>query len=98
MRYRGTVAACGLAGGMALPVTVAPFILRGVTLAGVDSVMCPKAERLEAWRRLAHDLDLHKLDAVTSEIPLSAVIETAPKFLEGQVRGRTIVPITPELA
>lgn len=98
MRYRGTVAACGLAGGMALPVTVAPFILRGVTLAGVDSVMCPKAERLEAWRRLAHDLDLHKLDAVTSEIPLSAVIETAPKFLEGQVRGRTIVPIAPELA
>ena len=97
MRYGGTVAACGLAGGMDLPTTVAPFILRGVTLAGVDSVMCPKPQRLEAWQRLARDLDLDKLDAATSEIPLTDVVETAPKFLEGQVRGRTIVPITPEL-
>ena len=97
MQYGGTVAACGLAGGMDLPTTVAPFILRCVTLAGVDSVMCPKPKRLEAWQRLARDLDLNKLDTATSEIPLTEVIEIAPKFLQGQVRGRTLVPIDPEL-
>lgn len=97
MRYRGVVAACGLAGGMDLPTTVAPFILRGVTLAGVDSVMCPKPERLEAWTRLARDLDPEKLDSLTTEVPLSDVIATAPRFLEGKVRGRIVVPIAPEL-
>ena len=97
MRYRGVVAACGLAGGMDLPTTVAPFILRGVTLAGVDSVMCPKPERLEAWTRLARDLDPEKLDSPTTEGPLPEVIATAPRFLEGKVRGRIVVPIAPEL-
>lgn len=97
MRYRGVVAACGLAGGMDLPTTVAPFILRGVTLTGVDSVMCPKPERLEAWARLARDLDPEKLDSLTTEVPLADVVATAPRFLEGKVRGRIVVPIAPEL-
>ncbi|MBL6453951.1 oxidoreductase [Belnapia sp. T6] len=96
MRYRGTVAACGLAGGMALPATVAPFILRGVTLAGIDSVMCPRAERLEAWRRLASDLDPGKLDALTREVPLADVIPTTDLLMAGQVRGRIIVPVNPD--
>ncbi|QYZ69780.1 acrylyl-CoA reductase (NADPH) [Neotabrizicola shimadae] len=97
-RYRGTVAACGLAGGMDLPTTVAPFILRGVTLAGVESVMCPKPERLEAWSRLARDLDPAKLEAMAVEVPLADVIDTAPKFLKNEVRGRLIVPVNPALA
>ncbi|WP_424932643.1 MDR family oxidoreductase [Amaricoccus macauensis] len=97
IKYRGVVAACGLAAGMDLPATVAPFILRGVTLVGVDSVNCPKAERLEAWEGLARDLDLAKLDAMTTEIAFSDVVETAPKFLEGQIRGRIVVPVSPEL-
>lgn len=97
MRYRGTVAACGLAGGMDLPTTVAPFILRGVTLAGVDSVMCPKPERLTAWQRLARDLDLAKLDAMTTEVPLGEVVAMAPHFLDGKVRGRVVVPVAPQL-
>lgn len=97
-RYRGTVAACGLAGGMDLPTTVAPFILRGVTLAGVESVMCPKPERLEAWSRLAQDLDPAKLEAMAVEVPLTEVIDTAPKFLKNEVRGRLIVPVNPALA
>lgn len=97
MRYRGTVAACGLAGGMDLPTTVAPFILRGVTLAGVDSVMCPKPERLTAWQRLARDLDLAKLDAMTTEVPLGEVVAMAPHFLDGRVRGRVVVPVAPQL-
>ena len=96
IKYRGAVAACGLAAGMDLPTTLAPFILRGVTLVGVDSVMCPKAERIAAWKRLASDLDLAKLDAMTTEIPLAKVIETAPKFLEGQIRGRIVVPVAPK--
>lgn len=96
-RYRGLVAACGLAGGMDLPATVAPFILRGVTLIGVDSVQCPKPERLAAWARLARDLDLGKLDAMTTEVPLAEVIATAPRFLEGKVRGRVVVPVNPAL-
>jgi acrylyl-CoA reductase (NADPH) len=90
-RYRGTVAACGLAQGVDFPATVAPFILRGVTLAGVDSVMAPKAERLEAWSRLARDLDLGKLDAMTSEIGLRAAIGSAPELLAGKIRGRLVV-------
>ena len=91
MRYRGVVAACGLAGGLDFPATVAPFILRGVTLAGVDSVMCPRADRLEAWRRLTQDLDMAKLDLLTEEIGLSQVLDRAAGLLEGRVRGRLVV-------
>ena len=94
MKYRGVVAACGLAAGMDLPASVGPFILRGVTLAGVDSVMCPKPDRLEAWSRLATDLDLGKLEEMITELPFAEVIETAPKFLEGAVRGRIVVPLS----
>ncbi|THF64629.1 oxidoreductase [Pseudothauera nasutitermitis] len=93
MRYRGTVAACGLAQGMDFPATVAPFILRGVTLAGVDSVMAPRDLRLQAWQRLARDLDVALLDAITSEIGLSETIDTAPRLLAGQVRGRVVVDV-----
>ncbi len=95
MKYRGVVAACGLAAGMDLPSSVAPFILRGVTLAGVDSVMCPKPDRLEAWARLASDLDLGKLEEMTTELPFAEVIETAPRFIDGMVRGRIVIPINP---
>jgi acrylyl-CoA reductase (NADPH) len=98
MKYRGVVAACGLAAGMDLPTSVAPFILRGVTLAGVDSVMCPLPERIAAWQALARELDLHKLDAMTTDIPLAEVIATAPLLLQGRVRGRIVVPVRPELA
>src|ERR1700729_2130070 len=91
MRYRGIVAACGLAGGLDFPATVAPFILRGVTLAGVDSVMCPRTDRLEAWRRLSRDLDVDKLEFLTEEIGLSQVIDRAAGVLEGRVRGRVVV-------
>lgn len=97
LKYRGVVAACGLAAGMDLPSTVAPFILRGVTLVGVDSVMCPKPERITAWSRLATDLDFSKLDAIITELPLTEVIQTAPKFLDGQIRGRLVVPIAADL-
>jgi acrylyl-CoA reductase (NADPH) len=91
LRYRGVVAACGLAGGMDFPASVAPFILRGITLAGVDSVMCPRADRLEAWRRLSHDLDISRLELLTEEIGLSQVIDLAGALLEGRVRGRVVV-------
>ena len=91
MRYRGVVAACGLAGGLDFPATVAPFILRGVTLAGVDSVMCPRTDRLAAWRRLSQDLDLGKLEYLCEEIGLSQVIDRAAGFLEGRIRGRIVV-------
>jgi acrylyl-CoA reductase (NADPH) len=93
IKYGGAVAAVGLAGGMDLPTTVAPFILRGVTLVGVDSVMCPPERRLEAWSRLAQDLDVERLESTITEVPLTDVIETAPRFMDGQVRGRVIVPI-----
>ena len=92
-RYRGVVTACGLAGGMDFPSTVAPFILRGVTLVGVDSVMCPRQERIEAWQRLAQDLDLKKLELTTSEVGLSEAIETASGFFNGKVRGRVVVDV-----
>ena len=92
-KYNGAVAACGLAQGMDLPASVAPFILRGVSLIGIDSVMCPKPRRLEAWKRLARDLDLEKLAAMTTTIPLSDVIETGAKLLDGKVRGRVVVEI-----
>ena len=92
-RYRGVVTACGLAGGMDLPATVAPFILRGVTLVGIDSVMCPHAERHEAWQRLASELELGKLHAMVQEIGLGQAIETAEKLMQGQVRGRVVVDV-----
>ena len=94
-RYGGAVAACGLAGGMDLPTSVAPFILRGVSLLGVDSVMAPKARRLEAWQRLARDLDHAKLAAMTTTVPLDAVIAKGAEILEGKVRGRVVVEIAP---
>ena len=93
VRYGGIVAACGLAAGMDFPATVAPFILRGVTLAGIDSVMRPKPDRIEAWNRLAHDLDIAKLDILTEEIALAQAIERAAALLQGQVRGRVVVDV-----
>lgn len=92
-RYGGVVAACGLAGGADLPTTVMPFILRGVTLAGVDSVMCPRPRRLEAWQRLARDLDIAKLEAIASEISLGEAIPVAAQLLAGNLRGRVIVDV-----
>ena len=93
MQYRGMVAACGLAGGMDFPATVAPFILRGVTLAGIDSVRCPLAHRLEAWRRLAIDLNTHKLAMIVNQTGLSQVMSLAPKMLAGEIRGRYVVDV-----
>jgi acrylyl-CoA reductase (NADPH) len=92
-KYRGAIAACGLAGGMDLPSSVAPFILRGVALLGIDSVMAPKALRLEAWSRLARDLDQDKLAAMTTTIGLDQVVETGKAILDGKVRGRVVVAI-----
>lgn len=92
-RYGGAVAACGLAQGMDLPASVAPFILRGVALLGVDSVMCPKPRRLEAWARLATDLDRNKLALMTTTIPLADVIETGQAIVDGKVRGRVVVEV-----
>ena len=90
-RYGGAVAACGLAQGMDFPATVAPFILRGVALLGVDSVMAPMALREQAWSRLARDLHLGLLATITSEIALAGAIEAAQKLMAGQVRGRIVV-------
>lgn len=92
-QYGGVVTACGLAGGMDFPATVAPFILRGVTLVGIDSVMCPKDKRLEAWKRLETDLDVTKLQNIYTEIGLSQVQGVATELLEGKVRGRVIVDV-----
>ena len=92
-RYRGAVAACGLAGGMDLPSSVAPFILRNVSLLGIDSVMRPIADRRTAWKRLESDLDRGKLATMTSEIGLAEVIEAARNIVEGRVRGRIVVKI-----
>jgi acrylyl-CoA reductase (NADPH) len=92
-RYGGAVAACGLAAGMDLPTSVAPFILRGVCLYGIDSVMCPLERRKEAWKRLEKDLDRPKLAAMTQEIALSGVPDAARRILDGQVRGRLVVKI-----
>ncbi|MCE1182681.1 MAG: oxidoreductase [Rhodocyclales bacterium] len=92
-RYGGAVAACGLAGGMDFPSSVAPFILRGVTLYGIDSVMAPLPLRQQAWARLAEDLDLAKLEAMAQEITLADAIPVAEKLLAGQVRGRVVVKI-----
>jgi acrylyl-CoA reductase (NADPH) len=93
-KYRGAIAACGLAGGMDLPSSVAPFILRGVCLLGIDSVMCPIGPRKEAWTRLAKDLDHAKLAEITQEIGLDDVFDIGPKILAGQVRGRLVVKIS----
>jgi len=87
------VAACGLAQGADLPTTVMPFILRGVTLAGVDSVMAPLARRQRAWDRLARDLDPAKLETLIEEISLSGAIDKAKALMAGQVRGRVVVRI-----
>jgi acrylyl-CoA reductase (NADPH) len=92
-RYGGSVAACGLAGGMDLPTSVAPFILRGVSLIGIDSVMAPKARRIEAYDRLVRDLDQAKLAAMTRTIPLAEVVAVAPDILAGKVRGRIVVEV-----
>ncbi len=92
-RYGGAVAACGLAGGMDLPTSVAPFILRGVSLLGIDSVMCPLPLRQKAWQRLETDLDKSKIAAMASEIGLGDVIAAGRRIVEGQVRGRIVVKI-----
>jgi acrylyl-CoA reductase (NADPH) len=92
-RYGGAVAACGLAQGMDLATTVMPFILRGVALVGVDSVMAPKAQRLAAWARLARDLDMAKLDALTTTINLKEALNAAHDIVAGKVRGRLVVDV-----
>ena len=92
-RYGGVVAACGLAQGADFPATVMPFILRSVTLAGVDSVMAPLARRQQAWERLAIDLDLAKLESMIEEVPLERAVEKAADLMAGKVRGRIIVKI-----
>jgi acrylyl-CoA reductase (NADPH) len=92
-RYGGAVAACGLAGGMDLPTTVAPFILRGISLIGIDSVMCPLPHREAAWRRLEADLDHKKVMAMASEINLDEVIAAGGRIVDGKVRGRIVVKI-----
>ncbi|QEO16726.1 acrylyl-CoA reductase (NADPH) [Acetobacter vaccinii] len=93
MKPQGVVTACGLAGGMDFPTTVAPFILRGVTLVGIDSVMCPRAQRVVAWARLAELIDTEKLQAVSRTVPLSAAAETAADLLDGRTKGRIVVDI-----
>lgn len=89
--YGGAVAACGLAGGMDLPSSVAPFILRGVSLLGIDSVMAPKAVRLEAWRRIGSDLDLQKLASLSTTIGFDGIIDAARDIVDGKIRGRVVV-------
>ncbi len=92
-KYGGTVAACGLAQGMDLPASVAPFILRGVTLAGIDSVMAPRAIRIEAYKRLATDLDMKKLEAMSFRAKLDDVPRLASDIIDGKVRGRAIIDV-----
>lgn len=91
--YAGAIAACGLAGGMDFPSSVMPFILRGITLYGIDSVMCPQPKRQAAWNRLEQDLDVSKLDAITKEISIDDAIDVAGELLEGKVRGRVVVKV-----
>ena len=92
-RYGGAVAACGLAQGMDFPASVAPFILRGITLYGIDSVMAPQPVRRAAWERLARDVDATRLDALTQVVGLSEALAAAPRILAGQVRGRLVVDV-----
>lgn len=94
LKYRGVVAATGMAGGLDLPASVAPFILRGVTLVGVDSVMCPMPERQAAWDALAATVDREQLATLTEEIGLSDVVATCADLLAGRVRGRLVVDVT----
>ena len=93
IKYRGTVAACGLAAGMELATSVAPFILRGVTLAGISSVMAPRDLRIEAWARLERDLDKNKLESITTTRPLLDVEELAEEILAGKIRGRVVLEV-----
>jgi acrylyl-CoA reductase (NADPH) len=93
IEYGGTVAACGLAQGMDLPTSVAPFILRNVTLAGIDSVMTPKQKRIETWKRLAKDLDLEKLRAMTETRPIRDAVALAPEIVAGRVKGRIVFEV-----
>ena len=93
LRYGASVAACGLAGGSDLPTTVIPFLLRGANLLGIDSVMCPVERRVTAWGRLARDLPLAKLDAMTETVPLAALPALAKRILAGDIRGRVVVDL-----
>lgn len=93
VKYGGAAAVCGLAGGASFPGSILPFILRGVTMYGIDSVMLPKAPREQAWRRLATDLPLDKLDSTASEVGLGDLASLAPKILKGEIRGRVVVDV-----
>lgn len=92
-KYRGVVTACGLADSMDFPGNMAPFILRGVTLVGIDSVMCPREDRLEAWKRLARDLDLEKLGTIAKTISLNDVLSASADLLNGKIQGRVVVDV-----
>ncbi len=94
MRYRGAVAACGLAGGPELHTTVIPFLLRGVRLLGIDSVMCPADRRRAAWARLAAEMPMDRLDALTEMVALDALPDLAGKILKGETRGRVVVDLS----
>src|SRR5438045_9721609 len=94
LKYRASVAACGLAGGSELPATVIPFLLRGVNLLGIDSVMCPREERIEAWARLARDVPLAQLERMTETVSLAELPALAPRILKGEVRGRIVVDLS----
>jgi acrylyl-CoA reductase (NADPH) len=94
LKYRASVAACGLAGGGDLPASVIPFLLRGVNLLGIDSVMCPREERIEAWNRLARDLPLARLERMTETVSLTDVPALAPRILKGEVRGRVVIDLS----
>lgn len=93
-RYGGVVTCCGLAQGMDLPASVAPFILRGVSLLGIDSVMAPKPRRMQAWKRLAEDLDPAKLRAIATDIDFDGIVDAAAKIVDGQIRGRVVVDMS----
>jgi acrylyl-CoA reductase (NADPH) len=94
LKYRASVAACGLAGGGDLPASVIPFLLRGINLLGIDSVMCPREERIEAWNRLARDLPLARLERMTETVSLADVPALAPRILKGDVRGRVVIDLS----
>lgn len=95
-KYHGVVTACGNAGGLDLPTSVAPFILRGVSLVGIESARCPKIHRIEAWDRLVHDLDRNKLKSISKTIGFEEIVPTAHEIVEGRIRGRVIVDMTRE--